>query len=114
MIMIAQIRNFVLIITVFLIHDQNIHRLATEIYKVANDLPVGDSKKLFDFKYQYTLHIPLINTELKGKISWKPECPCRISKKTFLQGMGFIYITERSILSVSTLPFWYLTRFYKL
>ena len=111
MIMIAQIRNFVLIITVFLIHDQNIHRLATEIYKVANDLPVRDSKKLFDFKYQYTLHIPLINTELKGKISWKPECPCRLCK-TFLQRTGFIYITERSILSVSTLPFWFLTRFY--
>ena len=69
MIMKAHIRNFVLIITVFLIHDENIHRLATEIYKVANDLSVGDSKNLFDFKYQYTLHIPLINTELKGKIS---------------------------------------------
>ena len=57
-------KNFFLIIT---IHDQNIHPLATEIYKVANDLSVGDFKDFFDFKDQYALHIPLVNTELKGK-----------------------------------------------
>ena len=51
----------------FSIHDQNIHCLATEIYKVANDLSVGDFKNLFDFKDKYTLHIPSVNTELKGK-----------------------------------------------
>ena len=79
--------------------------MATEIYKVANDLSVGDFKNLFED--QYTLYIPLVNTELKGKNliryfgvviwngvpvniktatslngfknminSWKPECPC--------------------------------------
>ena len=108
----------------FSIHDQNIHCLATEIYKVANDLSVGDFKNLFDFKDKYTLHIPSVNTELKGKNliryfgaviwnavpfniktatslnafknrikSWKPECPCRLCK-TYLQGLGFINITE--------------------
>ena len=51
----------------FSIHDQNLLRLATKIYKVANDLSVGDFNNLFDFKDQYTLHIPLVNTELKGK-----------------------------------------------
>ena len=50
----------------FFIHDQNINRLATEIYKVANDLSVGDFKNLFDFKDQYTLHVSLVNTEFKG------------------------------------------------
>ena len=41
--------------------------MATEIYKVANDLSVGDFKNLFDFKNKYTVHIPLVNTELRGK-----------------------------------------------
>ena len=53
----------------FSIHDQSIHQLAAEIYKVANDLSVGDFKNLFDFKDKYTIHIPLVNTELKGKNS---------------------------------------------
>ena len=35
--------------------------------KVANDLPVGDFKNLFDFKDQYYLHIRFVNTELKGE-----------------------------------------------
>ena len=105
----------------FSIHD---HCLATEIYKVANDLSVGDFKNLFDFKDKYTFHIPSVNTELKGKKwiryfgaviwntipfnvktatslnaiknrikSWKPVCPCRLCK-TYLQGVGFINITE--------------------
>ena len=105
-------------------HDQNIDRLATEIYKVASDLSVGDFKNLFHFKDQYTLHVLLLNTELKGQSSirhfgaviWnaipvntktatslngfknrirsqKPESPCRLWK-TFLQGVGFINITE--------------------
>ena len=43
--------------------------MATETYKVANDLSLGDFKNLFDFKGQYTLHIPLVDTELKGKDS---------------------------------------------
>ena len=30
-------------------------------------LSVGDFKNLFDFKDQYTVHISLVNTELKGK-----------------------------------------------
>ena len=51
----------------FSIHDQNIHSLATEIYKVANDPSVGDFKNLFDFKDEYMLHILLFNTKLKGK-----------------------------------------------
>ena len=46
----------------FSIHDQNIHRLATENYKVADDLSVRYFKNLFDFKDKYTLHIPLVNT----------------------------------------------------
>ena len=40
----------------FSIHDQNIHCLATETYKVDNDLSVGDFKNLFDFKDNNTLH----------------------------------------------------------
>ena len=51
----------------FSIHEQNTHHFATEIYEVANNLPVGDLKNLFDFKDKYTLHIPLVNTELRGK-----------------------------------------------
>ena len=116
----VQMRTFFLIITVWYI----IHRLATEIYKVSNNLSVGDFRNLLDFKDKYTLHIPLVNTELKCKNlikyfgaviwnaipinikktspfhgfkniikSWKPECLCRLCK-TFLQGVGFINITE--------------------
>ena len=105
--------------------DQYIYHLATEIYnKVANDLPVGDFKYLFDFKDKYTLHIPLVNTELKGKSSigyfgaviWN-AIPINIKTatslngfknrteswkpecpyqlcKTFLQGVDFVNITE--------------------
>ena len=51
------------------IHDQNIPRLAIEIYKVANGLSVGEFENLFDFKDQYTIHFPSFNTELKGKNS---------------------------------------------
>ena len=43
--------------------------MATENYKVADDLSVGYFKNLFDFKDKYTLHIPLVNTKLKGKNS---------------------------------------------
>ena len=53
----------------FSIHDQNIHCLAIEIYKVANGLSAGEFENLFDFKDQYTIHIPSVNTELKGKNS---------------------------------------------
>ena len=53
----------------FSFHDQNIHRLAIEIYKVANVLSVGEFENLLDFKNQYTIHIPSVNTELKGKNS---------------------------------------------
>ena len=51
----------------FSIHYQNIHHLAAEIYKLANDLSLGDFKNLFDFKGKYTLHIPLFDTELNSK-----------------------------------------------
>ena len=47
----------------------NIHRLAIEIYKVANGVSTGDFANLFNFKDQYTIHIPSVNTELKGKNS---------------------------------------------
>ena len=53
----------------FSIHDQKIHCLTVEIHKVANNLSVGDFKNLFDFKDKYTVHIHLINTELKDKNS---------------------------------------------
>ena len=49
----------------FPIHDQNIHRLDAEIYKVVNDLSVVVFKNLFDFKDKHTVHIPLVNTELR-------------------------------------------------
>ena len=80
--------------------------------------------KMFDFKDKYTLHIPLVNTELKGKTSiryfgvviWN-AIPINIKTatslngfknrikswkpecscqfcKTFLQGVAFINITE--------------------
>ena len=48
------------------INDQNMRGLAAEIYKVENDLSVGHFKNLFNFKDNYTLHIPSVNTELKG------------------------------------------------
>ena len=78
----------------FSIHDHNMHRLATEIFKVANDLSVGDFKNLFDFKDQYTLHIPLVNTELKGKnvigyfsaVIWN-AIPVNIKIATSLNGL---------------------------
>ena len=50
----------------FSTRDQNINRLAAKIYKTSNDLSVRDFKHLFSFKDQYTLHNPLVNTELKG------------------------------------------------
>ena len=53
----------------FSVNDQNVHRLATEIYKAAYDLSVGDFENFFDFRNKYTLYIPLINIELKGKNS---------------------------------------------
>ena len=53
----------------FSIHDQNVHCLAAEIYEVANDLSMGDLKNLVGFKDKYTVHIPLVNTKLKGKNS---------------------------------------------
>ena len=53
----------------FSVNDQNVHRLANEIYKVVYDLSVGDFENFFHFRNKYTLHIPLINTELKGKNS---------------------------------------------
>ena len=43
--------------------------MVTEIYKVANNLSVGDYKNLFDFKDQYTLHTSLVSDELKSKDS---------------------------------------------
>ena len=49
MIMKVHMSNFFRIIT-FSIHDQNIHYLVAEIYKVANDLSVGDFKNFIDFK----------------------------------------------------------------
>ena len=116
-----QMRNFFLMITLSL--------FMTRIYtvwllKVANDLSVGDFKNLFDFKDKYTLHIPSVNTELKGKNSiryfglviWnaipfniKTATYLNASKnrikswkpecpcrlcKTYLQGVVFINITE--------------------
>ena len=51
----------------FSIRDQNIYSLGAEICKIANDLSVGNFKNLFDFKDKYTIHISLVNTELKGK-----------------------------------------------
>ena len=53
----------------FTIHEQNIHCLAIEIYKVANGLSTGEFENLFNFKDQYTLHVPSVNTELKVKNS---------------------------------------------
>ena len=53
----------------FSVNDQNVHRLANEIYKVVYDLSVGDFENFFHFRNKYTLHIPLINTELKSKNS---------------------------------------------
>ena len=123
MIMKVHMSNFFRIIT-FSIHDQNIHYLVAEIYKVANDLSVGDFKNFIDFKDKYAVHIPLVNTELKGKNSIKyfsaviwNAIPINIKTatslhdfkniikswklecpcrlcKTFLQGVGFINIVE--------------------
>ena len=53
----------------FSIHDQNIHCLATETYKVDNDLSVGDFKNFLILKIIIPyIAIPL-NTEWKAKIS---------------------------------------------
>ena len=38
-------------------------------YRKLLDLSVGDFKNVVDFKEKYTLHIPLVNTKLKGKNS---------------------------------------------
>ena len=43
--------------------------MAAEIHKVASNVSVGGFKNLFDFKDKYTIHIALVNTELKGKNS---------------------------------------------
>ena len=51
----------------FTIDEQNIHCLAVEVYKVANGLSTGEFENLLNFKDQYTLHVPSVNTELKGK-----------------------------------------------
>ena len=112
MIIKRHMKNFFFIIyDCFSIYDQNIHCLATEIHKVANDLLVGGFKNVFDFKDKYTLHISLINTEkvenfiryfgaviwitatsLNGTEerikSWKPECLCQLCKTFLLQGVS--------------------------
>ena len=75
----------------FSVHEQNIQRLATEIYKVANALSVRDFKNLFDFKDQYTSHFPWVSTKLKGKnlnryfgaVIWNPIL-INIKTATFL------------------------------
>ena len=105
-------------------HEQNIHCLAIEVYKVANDLSTGEFGNLFNFKDQYTLHVPSVNTELKdknsiryfGAVIWN-SIPLSIKKvtslnafknqikswkpncpcrlcKTYLQGVGFVNIRE--------------------
>ena len=51
------------------VHYQNIHRLVTEIYKVANNLSVGDFKELFAFKDQFSIFVPSVNTKVYGKSS---------------------------------------------
>ena len=48
---------------------QNIHRLAIEIYKEANNLSVGDFKELFAFKDLFSIFGPSVNTEVYGKSS---------------------------------------------
>ena len=55
----VHIRNFFLIITVFVFMTR-IYTVATEIYKVANDLSLRDFKNLFDFQGKYSVHIPLV------------------------------------------------------
>ena len=85
---------------------------------------MGDFKNLFDFKDKYTVHMPSVNAELKGKNSvryfdvviWNAilinirtatslnDFKNRINSskpecpcqlcKTFLQGLDFINITE--------------------
>ena len=113
----------------FSIHNQNIHCLAVQIYKVLM-ICLGDFKNFFDFKDKYTVHIPLVSTELKGKNSiryfgvviwnaipiniktatslnnfkniiksWEPECSCRLCK-TFLQGVGFVNLVFNNMLYI--------------
>ena len=105
-------------------HYQNIHCLAIEIYKVANNLSVSDFKELFAFKDQFSIFVPSVNIEIYGKSSlryfgavlwnsilyiikcatsvkefeshiksWEPVCFCRLCK-TYLQGVGFVNITN--------------------
>ena len=108
----------------FSIHGQKIHHLAIEIYKVANGLSAEEFENLFDFKDQCTIHIPSVNTELKGKnsiryfgaviwnaipLSIKTATSLNAFKnrikswkpncscrlcKTYLQGVGFVNIRE--------------------
>ena len=88
----VHMRNFLLII-VFLFRKRVFHHLATEIYKVADNLSVGDFKNLFDFKDKITLHIPFVNTELKvknsiryfGAVIWN-AIPINIKTTTSLNG----------------------------
>ena len=106
------------------VHYQNIHHLAIEIYKVANNLSVRDFEELFAFKNQFSVFVPSLNTEVYGKSSlryfgavlwnsipdsikcatsvkafesriksWEPVCFCRLCK-TYLQGVGFVSITN--------------------
>ena len=42
------------------LQSMNIHCLAIEIYQVANGLSTGESENLFNFKDQYTLHVPSV------------------------------------------------------
>ena len=52
-------------------HYQNIHRLANEIYKVANNLSLGDFEELFAFKDQFSIFVPSVNTEVYEKSTLK-------------------------------------------
>ena len=109
-------------------HYQNIHHLANEIYKVANNLSLGDFEELFAFKDQFSIFVPSVNTEVYEKStlkyfgavlwnsipdcikcatsvktfescikSWEPVCFCRLCK-TYLQGVGFVNITNYILL----------------
>ena len=89
----VHMRTFFLTISVFLFTTRIYTVSLLKYTKFSNGLSVGDFKNLFDFKDKYTLHIPLVNTELRGKnliryfgeVIWN-AIPINIKTATSLNG----------------------------
>ena len=87
------------------VHHRNLHRLATEMYKIKDNLspiPVqGISKEhvnTYDLRNNRSWELPKVRTihygtetiRFRGQENWKPtDCTCRLCK-IFIPNLGFL------------------------